>query len=274
MFENLFIYLVALVLLVIAGYMLPKRPFLVGGLLLVALVVGGFLYLNTTMTLLSQETSSSASQTRAPASIDSPSVRPPPIKLADLPGTLEEFSATNPQASVAYSAPKEMKKGEDANVRAVLSIQQSVEALKEVLKKQTVAEIQVDGARVDVATRMIATLSGFGFTINPSGPQEQPVLTNAPTTWSWQVLANQEGKRTLNLKIEAVIGVNGQLLRREIEVKNWEIEVEVGAWEQAQKMGSEFADFLADLKEIWLGLAFFGSLVFGWFRRKSGNQAA
>jgi len=269
MFENPYAYFAALIFLALAGYFLPKRPFLVGGILVVVLLVVGFVFLSLQTRTMSVESNQKTSPGRAPASLPAPTVLPSPPKLTSLPNTLQEFSTANPGASVAYTAPTKMDMGQDANVTAVLSIQQSVDALKAILKKQTVEEIQVDGAKVDVATRMIATLSGFGFTISPSGQQEQPVLINKPTTWSWQVKADQEGLRTLNMKIEAVIGVDGQNLRREIEVKNWKIDVAVGPWEKAQQFAGEVADFLADLKEIWLGLAFFGSLVISRARGRS-----
>ena len=140
MFENPYAYFAALIFLALAGYFLPKRPFLVGGILVVVLLVVGFVFLSLQTRTMSVESNQKTSPGRAPASLPAPTVLPSPPKLTSLPNTLQEFSTANPGASVAYTAPTKMDKGQDANVTAVLSIQQSVDALKAILKKQTVEE--------------------------------------------------------------------------------------------------------------------------------------
>jgi hypothetical protein len=269
MFDNPYVYFALMALIMVAGYFLPRLSWFGGSIVLAFALIAGISFVTLLGNNLSQEFAEPmASKGRGPASVDSAKTsEPPELMLQNLPNTLADFSGANPRASVAYRAPKSMQKGEDANVKAVLSLQDTFEALKEKLKQETVAEVQVHGEKIDVASRMIATLSGYGFSVDPAGPQEQPVLADRPTTWNWQIKADREGLRTLVLKIDAVIGVDGESLRREIDVKQWEITVAVGWWEQSRKTVSEIGKFLADLKELWLGLAFFITLVTGWFKR-------
>jgi hypothetical protein len=97
---------------------------------------------------------------------------------------------------VALSAPRTMREAEITHVDAVLAKNISPETIEDLIRRRQPPPIvdsgdrQPDLQRVEkVFPILVATLSGIGFKIDPSGPQQREITTTKPANWSWQIQA-------------------------------------------------------------------------------------
>jgi hypothetical protein len=75
---------------------------------------------------------------------------------------------------------------------------------------------------------MEAQLEGApAFDVRPVTPTRQPVSRVAPTEWRWNVRANETGRHTLHLTLNAVVTVDGERFARVVNVLERGIEVEI-----------------------------------------------
>ena len=87
-----------------------------------------------------------------------------------------------------------MKVNEVRSVEARVGINVAMEILKQQIlagEKQTVV------GSLRISSSMIATLSGAGFKITATTPEQQTVAEGFPTVWEWNTEAIQEGDQKL-----------------------------------------------------------------------------
>jgi hypothetical protein len=74
---------------------------------------------------------------------------------------------------------------------------------------------------------MEARLSGQGFEIRAVTPERQPVATNQPTTWTWDVKATGGGEQNLYLSLNAIFEGAGPEKTRAVTTFNKTVQVKV-----------------------------------------------
>ena len=73
-----------------------------------------------------------------------------------------------------------------------------------------------------IAPVMAVTLTGAGFQITPTTPQEQFLVANEPTEWAWEVRGAEPGKRLLHLSANVkVFGEQRQFKTFETDIEVW-----------------------------------------------------
>jgi hypothetical protein len=83
------------------------------------------------------------------------------------------------------------------------------------------ADQQNPSTSVSLAAHMSAMLTGGGFTIVAAGPAEQLISNSEPTSWSWQVTAQQAGNLYLTVTLTAQLqgGAHETTLNEPIQVQ-------------------------------------------------------
>jgi hypothetical protein len=147
---------------------------------------------------------------------------------------------------VAFNVPGRMHVGQTHAIQAALMPGAEVARL--------VALLSAPGARetasIKITERMRATLTGGGaFDVTPSGPQQQFVGLQEPTTWHWEVTAKLKGKHDLTLAFEALLNIGGSDGPKRVRTLARTIEVEV-EWPDT------VAEWVAYLKEVAEGLSY------------------
>jgi hypothetical protein len=127
---------------------------------------------------------------------------------------------------------------------------------------------------------MAADLSGSGFTIKRTSPEQLSVVDGFPTVWSWDVEARQEGEQKLEVILYVLLPSAG-ISRQRIHSSTHTIGVTVkdqtwGEWLKSSK------DVVDAVKTIVIALAGAITVVLGWlgfsytrrtnvFRNRSGS---
>jgi TIR domain len=127
--------------------------------------------------------------------------------------------------NIAFNTPDHVRVGKSQIIEAKLSVNLPADVL--------IAQLRAAGAKesasMQVADRMIATLSGgSAFDVSPSGPQQQLISQQQMTSWTWLVTAKQPGTQYLILSFDAVLSVDGKEGTRNFNTFTKKIEVEVG----------------------------------------------
>ncbi|MBL8543210.1 MAG: hypothetical protein JNJ63_05330 [Hyphomonadaceae bacterium] len=123
---------------------------------------------------------------------------------------------------------------------------------------------------------MRAELIGTGFEITPLTPASQEVLHDSVTTWSWRVVAQEGGQRTLTLRtVVEGCTADGQCYPLRSTSQNYDVHVTVGLLGQAQDVLTAAPTWLRLLAGVLTALAV---LVGAWFGLRSafrkGREAA
>ncbi len=123
---------------------------------------------------------------------------------------------------------------------------------------------------------MRAELIGTGFDITPLTPASQEVLPDSVTTWSWRVVAQEGGQRTLTLRtVVEGCTADGQCYPLRSTSQNYDVHVTVGWLGQAQDVLTAAPTWLRLLAGVLTALAV---LVGAWFGLRSafrkGREAA
>ena len=155
---------------------------------------------------------------KPPMPTPTPSVTPT-LPFSDI--IKEEFKKL-PFGRILYSIPEKMEV--DVKERIEVRITQNItENLTRGLKGQGVPQTEL----IKVGTFMKARLTGDNFDITPLSHEEQPVLPEVVTQWSWDVTPLEPGNQTLNLLVTVRIKIQGDgeeywdypVLDRYIDVK-------------------------------------------------------
>jgi hypothetical protein len=133
------------------------------------------------------------------------------------------------QAQLAFNTPSAMNIGDTAQIQLLLSLEESIDELKRALEGAGGRE----GAKVAVAERMEARLSGANFRITAVTPEEQALTSTGRTEWRWEVQPTIAGSHPLHLSLSAVLRVDGASTRRSIRTFDKTIVVQVTLARQA-----------------------------------------
>lgn len=114
---------------------------------------------------------------------------------------------------------------------------------------------------------MRAELVGNGFEITPLTPASQEVLPDSVTTWSWRVVAQEGGRRSLTLRtVVEGCTADGQCYPLRSTSRNYDVTVTVGLIGQARDLLTEAPTWLRLLAGVLTALAV---LVGAWFGLRS-----
>src|SRR5262249_16333872 len=150
-----------------------------------------------------------------PSSLPAPSASLQPLRsstLGDAAGELTEMRADRrardqrseirklgkaldqlPEGKIFLHAPIKMKVADRLTVAARIG----VDVREDLLKGHVRAGDQTAEGSLRVAHRMIATLSGAGFDIKATTPEQQTVAEGFPTVWEWDIEAKTAGAQEL-----------------------------------------------------------------------------
>lgn len=110
---------------------------------------------------------------------------------------------------------------------------------------------------------MRAELVGNGFEITPLTPASQEVLPDSVTTWSWRVVANEGGRRSLTLRtVVEGCTADGQCYPLRSTSRNYDVTVTVGIIGQVRDFLTQAPDWLRLVAGVLTALAV---LVGAWF---------
>ena len=130
-------------------------------------------------------------------------------------------------ANIAFNAPQAMVMRETTTIQLALSMEHSIEELKD----QITAAGEKEGHQTAVSNRMEARLTGAGFSITAITPEEQAISSRGTTTWSWDVEPTRPGVQSLHLSLTALIDVENHSTQRTIKTFDKKIDVNV-TWQQ------------------------------------------
>jgi hypothetical protein len=165
-----------------------------------------------------------------------------------------------PLANIAFNAPLSLNLGDSAVIELVLSGRQPIR----VLKRRVTAVGERVGARIRVADRMEARLSGLGFKIQAITPEIQAVSRQDETRWQWEIEATRAGRQRLHLTLTAIIDVRGSQSPRTIRTFEKKLEIRV-SWSQ------RLSNFLGDNWQ-WLWTAILIPIG-AWLLRRRGTAS-
>ena len=111
------------------------------------------------------------------------------------------------KGNTAFSHPERMLIGSEGISRLLVSPEVPAKVLASALK-ETGQKVHT-GEQVSLAPRMRADLTGAGFSIERSTPEEQ-VVTSRPTEWSWVISPKRGGEQRLHLVLSAHIMISGK----------------------------------------------------------------
>jgi hypothetical protein len=150
---------------------------------------------------------------------------PPPPPPAPAPGihTVDEILDSMAEGNLAFNTPPSLVVDERTDVELLLSLEESIDALRERIE----AAGTVEGARVRLAPRMQARLTGRGFAITAISDELQAVAAREPTRWRWEIEAKDSGDQSLHLTLSALLDVAGRETPRTLRTFDRAIHVRV-----------------------------------------------
>jgi hypothetical protein len=170
---------------------------------------------------------------RDPGSIPPPATPTKP----DLKDRFDEVDAALQDlvsGNVAFNTPERMQFRESRTIALIASPKLDAAALSGELRERIGGDDPIAVEALQIAPLMEAELEGApAFEVTPLTPIRQPVSRAAPTEWRWNVTANQTGKQTLHLTINAIVTVDGERFPRSLNVLDRDIEVEITALQRA-----------------------------------------
>jgi hypothetical protein len=128
-----------------------------------------------------------------------------------------------PWGTVAFNPPSTMGYQERRKVEVVLSPSMAREDLQTQLRNQTESQFE----DLQISDQMEAWLTGGAFEIRPLTPNVQPVGSDQPTRWEWEIKALEQGKGSLYLTISAHLTLRDEDMPKVVKTLDKEIEVEV-----------------------------------------------
>ena len=158
-----------------------------------------------------------------------------------------------PKGNIVLDGPSTMKVSETRAVHANVGVNVPIEKLRQGVRKgdQAVEE------KLAVPSEMIAVLSGPGFKVTATTPEQQSVAEGFATVWSWDVEAKSAGDQEL----EATLYV--MPLRQRIASYKQKISVSVMELTWSEWLKS-FRDEIDAIKGIVLTLSGAVTGVIGW----------
>jgi hypothetical protein len=111
---------------------------------------------------------------------------------------------------------------------------------------------------------MRAELTGVGFEVTPRSPPSQEVTPDSVTTWTWEVVAQQGGARSLTLTtvVEGCTSSGGECVPLRSTTQNYTVNVEVGPMDRVLDFITGMPDWIKAITAVIVALA---GLVAAWF---------
>jgi hypothetical protein len=238
-------------------------------LFVVAIAIAAFRYFSAQVALAPSPDSRPIVATAPPPEAQ-PAPAPPP-RVAAAPAsdqTLETLQkrrdalANLPKGSIVVDAPGAMKVAEKRRVDAIAGLGISADELKKTLPQQAGTQ-QLAGA-LRISAEMAATLSGPGFKIEATTPEQQTLAEGTPTVWSWNVEATEAGDEELIATLYALIPEGDKTTRQRIASYAQKIAVSVRPQSWSDRLDTFAKEFDA-LKGLAVALFGLATLVLGWF---------
>ena len=180
-----------------------------------------------------------------------------------------------PTGKIVFDAPPTMKVGDKRQVEAIAGIGVSIEKLRSLVRAESQ---KIEGA-LKLSDEMAATLSGPGFKIVATAPEQQSVAKGYPTVWSWDIEAIEAGDdQQLTATLYALIpGGPDKTARQRVDSYVQKIMVSVRPLTWSERLESFSKEFDA-VKAIIVTLFGVATVVGGWLgislvRRKSSGEA-
>ena len=175
--------------------------------------------------------------------------------------SIDNYLASMASANIAFNVPQTINLYETALIKLKLSLQKSIDELREALT----AEGKREGAIVKVSNRMEARLTGANFQITAITSEEQAVGSIGEVEWKWEIKPTTSGKHNLHLTLTALFSVDGESTRKTIRTFDKTIEIEVTPAQLVLK-------FLENNWQ-WLWAAILLPIVgWGWKLRKASKK--
>lgn len=127
---------------------------------------------------------------------------PPKTSLAFIDKIIEELKFGN----IAFNTPSNLYLGDSVVIQLLLSIQLSIEELREKVH----AAGETEGYSIRVSNEMVARLSGSGFKIEAILPEAQAVGAGKTTEWKWKIEPTEGGIQKLHLTLSALLYLHDQ----------------------------------------------------------------
>ena len=173
-----------------------------------------------------------------------------------------------PLGNITYNAPDTMLLGDRHDIYLLLSPSQSAEQLQSQLQSRLGHPETLQSVQIKIAERMQATLTGEGFEITPSEPQEQAVSGTEPTEWHWTVSSKEAGQQELQLDLYVLVVLkDSPPMPRKIRTFTKTIRVRV-------TLGRRLAGFVGDNWQWLWGTLLVPLAGWLWARRRKAKSAA
>jgi hypothetical protein len=184
--------------------------------------------------------------------------------LRDRQATLEQL----PTGKIVLEAPKAMKVGEVREVHANVGINVPIEVLR---KHSRIEDTQSTEGALRVSSEMIAVLTGPGFKIIATKPEQQSVAEGFPSVWSWDIEARQEGEQELEATLYVLLPSADKSSRQRIDSYTHKIGVSVKdqTWGEWLKSRKEEIDAVKALTITGAGAI---TVVLGWLGWSYGSR--
>lgn len=124
---------------------------------------------------------------------------------------------------IAFNHPKAMELDDTIQIELLLSLTKTIEDLK----RDIGAAGDKEGYPVRVSNRMEARLTGPGFQITATTPEQQAVSSLETAVWKWDVKAIKPGLQALHLTLSAILSINGHDAPSVIKTFDRQLEIRV-----------------------------------------------
>jgi len=159
-----------------------------------------------------------------------------------------------PKGDIVLDAPTTMKVSETRAVHANVGVNVPIETLRGGLRPGS----QVDEGKLAVSSEMVAVLSGPGFKITATTPEQQSVAEGYPTVWSWDVEAKSSGDQELEATLYALTPSRQRIASYKHKISVSVMEQTWGEWVKS------FRDEIDAIKGIVVTLSGVLTGVVGW----------
>jgi len=174
-------------------------------------------------------------------------------KTKDLAQIVENIEQL-PKGDIVLDGPNTMKVSETRAVHANVGVNVPIETLRKDVRPGS----QTDEGKLAVSSEMIAVLSGPGFKITATTPEQQSVAEGYPTVWSWDVEAKSAGDQELEATLYALTPSRQRIASYKHKISVSVMEQTWGEWVKS------FRDEIDAIKGIVVTLSGVVTGLVGW----------
>ncbi|MBI4962487.1 MAG: hypothetical protein HY913_04360 [Desulfomonile tiedjei] len=186
-----------------------------------------------------------------------PHVRPESIE------SLDEMVKGLDWGQIAFNTPKQMELDETTQIELLLSLTKPIEDLKRDVK----AAGEKEGYPVRVSDYMEARLTGPGFQITATTPEQQVISSLETPVWKWDVKAIRPGMQALHLTLSAILAVGGQNRLLVVRTFDRQLEIRVSVADRVTSFVGE------NWQWLWAAvLVPVATAVWAWWKRRKKSK--